>query len=85
MWHREIALFHRKYSNIKVFADINHQNIDIHHIKNQTKILLSSCSILDLKKKNPLMLKSQCSLVPFLKNGLCKVRNHLDKYDFQVK
>ena len=62
---------------VKNVADTNHQYIDIHHTKEQTEIRLSSCSILVLKTLLKLIL--QCSLVPYLKSGLCKVRNELDR------
>ena len=71
-----IALFHIKRAILKIFADTNHQYIDIHHTKKQTELTLSSCSILVLKTL--LKIITQCSLVPFLKSGLCKVRNELD-------
>ena len=66
----------------KIFADINHQYICIHHTKRHTENKLSSDSILILK---PLLkFVSQCNLVPFLESGLCNVVNELDNCDFAV-
>ena len=65
-----------------MFKCVNHQYIDIHHTKNQTEITLSPCSILVLKSLFKFI--SQCSLVPFLENGMVKDGNELDNCDFTV-
>ena len=54
----------------------------IHHTKRQTKITLSSYSILILKTLFKFV--SQCNSVPFLESGLCNVKNELDNCDFAV-
>ena len=66
----------------KIFADINHQYICIHHTNRQTENRFSSCSILILKTLFKFV--SQCNLVPFLQSRLCNVRNELDNCDFAV-
>ena len=59
----------------KIFADIYHLYIGIHHTKRQTENTLSSYSILNLKTLFKFV--SQCNLVPFLESGLSKVGNDL--------
>ena len=66
----------------KIFADIKHQYICIHHTKRQTENKLSSYSILNLKSLVKFV--SQCNLVPFLESGLCNVVKELDNCDFAV-
>ena len=71
----------RIFSRIsKIFADIYHQYICIHHTKRQTENTLSSYSILNLKTLFKFV--SQCNLVPFLESGLCNVGNEQDNRDF---
>ena len=61
---------------MKNFADTNPQYLDIHHTKEETEVTLSACCIVVLKTlPKPI---SQCSLVPYIKSDVCKVRNELD-------
>ena len=43
------SVFHRYWSNIKIFAGINLQYMDIYHTKKQTKNIPPSCSYLLMK------------------------------------
>ena len=75
--------FRKNLSKTKVFfADIYQQYVDIHHTKRQTESTLRSCIILNLKKLFKFV--SQCSLVRYLKSGLCTVKNDLDICDLQL-
>ena len=74
------SVFHRIKSNIKKFAGINHQYMDIYHTKSQTESIPRSCSYLLLKILFYFI--SQCTSVPYLESGLCKLDKKLDNCNF---
>ena len=75
------SVFHRIQSNIKTFcAGINHQYMDIYHMKKQTENIPCSCSYQLLKTLFYLI--SQCTSVPYVESGLCKLDKQLDKCNF---
>ena len=55
---------------LKIFVDINHQSIDIHHMK---KLKLCLAHVVFWYLKTLLKLISQCSLVPYLKATCVKL------------
>ena len=58
------------------FAGINHQYMDIYHTKKQTENIPLSCSYLLLKTLS--YFKSQCTSVPYLESGMCKLDKELE-------
>ena len=60
----------------KVFAGITRQYMDIYHAKKQTENIPRSCSYLLLKTL--IYFISQCTSVPYLESGLCKLGKELD-------
>ena len=65
----------------KIFAVINHQYIDIYHTRKQAENILSSCSYLFLKTLFYFIL--QCTSLPYLRSGLCKLVKELDNCNFK--
>ena len=59
-----------------MFAVINHKYMDIYHTKKQTENIPRSCSYLLLKTLFYFI--SQCTPVPYLESGLCKLDKKLD-------
>ena len=53
----------------KIFADVNHQYMDIYHMKKQIENIPRSCSYLLLKTLFCFI--TQCTYVPYLESGLC--------------
>ena len=64
----------------KIFAGITHQNMDIYHAKKQIGNIPHSCSYLLLKTLFNFI--SQCTLVPYLESGSCKLGKELDNCNF---
>ena len=61
-------------------ADINHQYMDIYRAKEQTENIPRLCSYLLLKTLFYFI--SQCTSVPYLESGSCKLDTELDNYSF---
>ena len=59
-----------------IFANINHQYINIDHTKKQTEDIPIACSYLLFKILFHFMLK--CTSVPYLESDLCKLVKELD-------
>ena len=74
------SVFHRIKSNIKIFAGITHQYMDVYHTKKQTENISRSCSYLLLKIL--VYFISQCISIPYLESGLCNLGKELDKCNF---
>ena len=62
------------------FAGITHQYMDIYHVKKQIENIPRSCSCLLLKTLFYSI--SQCTSVPYLESGLCKLGKELDNCNF---
>ena len=62
------------------FAGIKFQYMDIYHTKKQTENIPRSCSYLLLKTLFYFI--SQCTSVPYLESGLCKLDYELDNCNF---
>ena len=70
------SVFHRILSNIKYFAVIPPQYMDIYHMKKQTENIPRSCSYLLLKTLFYLI--SQCTSELYRESGLGKLDKKLD-------
>ena len=66
-----------EYNAISFFAGIYHQHMDIYHTKKRTENIPRSWSYLLLKTLFYII--SQCTSVPYLESGLCKLDKELDK------
>ena len=64
----------------KKIADINHQYMDIYHTKKQTEYIPRSCSYLLLQTLFYFI--SQCTTIPYLESGMCKLGKELDNCNF---
>ena len=72
-----------KYGNFYnrlYYLQMNRQYMGIYHMKKQTENIPRSCSYLLLKTL--LYFISQCTSVPFLESGLCKLDKELDNCNF---
>ena len=74
------SVFHRILTISKLFAGITHQYMDIYHTKKQTEYISQSCSYLLLKTLFYFI--SQCTSVPYLERGLCKLGKERDNCNF---
>ena len=72
------SVFHRIKSNIEHFC--RYKSPIIYHTKKQTENIPRSCSYLLLKKLFYFI--SQCTSVPYLESGLCKLDKELDICNF---
>ena len=75
-----VSVFFKYKAISKFFAGINHQYMDNYHTKKQTENIPRSCSYLLLKTLFYFI--SQCTSVPFLESGWCKLDRELDKCNF---
>ena len=76
------SVFHRIKSNYHFFAGINQQYMDIYHTKKQTENIPRSCRLSYLFLKTLYYFISQCTSVPYLESGLCKLDKELDNCNF---
>ena len=56
--------------------------MEIHHTKKQTENIPRSCSYLHLKTLFYFI--SQCTSVPYLESGFCKLDKELDNYKYKI-
>ena len=77
-WQPQYFIEYKAISNF--FAGINHQYMDIYHTKKQTENIPRSCSYLLLKTLFHFI--AQCTLVPYLESGLCKLDKELENCNF---
>ena len=74
------SVFHNYEAISKKNAGINHQYMDIYHMKKQTENIPRSCSYLLLKTL--FYITSQCTSAPYLESGLGKLDKELDNCNF---